>query len=273
MSENFSFEERSQIREQVVQEFVQNQKSMAAISRETGLSSYMVKKLLVEANVETSRKPAPPRPHLFEKIETEEDAYWLGLLYADGNVGKKDNGIALDLKESDKYLVEQFRQYCGIEKELVPHIIRRNGKEYVSYVCRFYNKEVKENLIKLGCVPAKSLILTCPTKEQVPDHLFPAFVRGYCDGDGYVRWEEIRHKEFILLGTEEFLTVLAKRMGWNTAYIHPDGTCKNFKLEIWKMNEVYDILSLLYEGQELCLKRKQEVFLKAKTYMDKKASQ
>jgi hypothetical protein len=37
-------------------------------------------------------------------------------------------------------------------------------------------------------------------------------------------------------------------MNWEEiAHVHPDGTCKNFRLEIWKMKAVYEILTLLYK--------------------------
>ena len=35
--------------------------------------------------------------HIFEKIDTEDKAYWLGFLYADGSVGFKENKIELGL--------------------------------------------------------------------------------------------------------------------------------------------------------------------------------
>ena len=113
------------------------------------------------------------------------------------------------------------------------------------------------------------MILKCPTKEQVPDELLPAFIRGYCDGDGYVRWEEIRHKEIVILGTLDFLDGIVKRMHWeDIAHIRPDNSGKIFRLEIWRMNYVYEILKLLYKDVELCLTRKQNVYYKAQKYME-----
>lgn len=37
----------------------------------------------------------------FKKIDTEEKAYWLGFLYADGCVGSKEAKIELGLAEKD----------------------------------------------------------------------------------------------------------------------------------------------------------------------------
>ena len=38
-----------------------------------------------------------------------------------------------------------------------------------------------QSLIKLGCVPRKSLIITLPS---IPKNLMHHFIRGYFDGDG-----------------------------------------------------------------------------------------
>lgn len=264
-------EERNNYKQETIQMYTEENFSMNKIAKILGISDSTVKKFLVEENIEikTNYVPYSVKDNLFEKISNEEDAYWLGLLYADGNISSKGNGIELDLKAEDKYLVQQFNDYCGVTKSIKKHIIRRNEKEYVSYRSNFSNEKAHTNLIKLGCVSAKSLILKCPTKEQVPDKLLPAFIRGYCDGDGYVRWEEIRHKEIVLLGTQNFLEGLIQRMHWeDIAHVRPDGKSKNFRLEIWKMDSVYNTLSLLYKDKELCLKRKQEIFYKAQKYME-----
>ena len=44
------------------------------------------------------------------------------------------------------------------------------------------------DLIKQGCVPNKSLILTFPNKHQVPENLINHFIRGYFDGDGSINY-------------------------------------------------------------------------------------
>lgn len=266
-------EERNIYKQKAIDLYTNKQLSMNKIAQQLGISDSTVKKFLTEENIEIRKKRVSydVKENLFNTIKTEEDAYWLGLLYADGNVSSKGYGIELDLKEEDQYLVEQFREYCGVTKPLSKHVIKRNNKEYISYRCNFANEDCHKNLIEKGCLSAKSLILKCPTKEQVPDNLLLPFIRGYCDGDGYVRWEEIRHKEIVLLGTQDFLEGIIKRMKWqNIAHVRPDGKSKNFRLEIWRMNDVYNVLSLLYKDAKLCLKRKQMVYFRAQEYMEQR---
>ena len=54
----------------------------------------------------------------FEKIDTEEKAYWLGFLYADGSVGSKDDRIELGLAEKDFHHIEKFRDFIGINNKI-----------------------------------------------------------------------------------------------------------------------------------------------------------
>lgn len=264
-------EERNIYKQQAIDLYINEKLSMNKIAKILKISDSTVKTFLDEENIEIRKNylSYTVKPDLFKEIKTEEDAYWLGLLYADGYVASKGYGVELSLKAEDQYLVQQFNDYCGVTKPLKQHIIRKNNKEYISYRCNFTDKNAHDNLIQKGCLQAKSLILKCPTEEQVPTHLLPDFIRGYCDGDGYVRWEQVRHKKIVLLGTLEFLEGIIKRMNWEKiAYVRPDGKSQNFRLEIWRMNDVYDILSLLYENKALCLKRKQEVYFKAKKYME-----
>lgn len=255
----------------IINGYVNERKSMNKLSKELKISDSTVKRILVENGIEIKKRNLSyaVNEEIFSEIKTDEDAYWLGFLYADGSVQKVGNGISLDLKEEDKYILEEFRNYCGLTKPLRKHTITKNGKNYISYCCDFSNEKIKNNLIKLGCVPSKSLILTCPTEEQVPQKFLISFIRGYCDGDGYVRWNngESRHKEFCLLGTEQFLNGIVKRMKWeNFAYIYKDNTSRIFKLSVYQKKHVYEILEQLYDT-DLCLLRKKEIYLRAKEEM------
>ena len=119
--------------------------------------------------------------HKFEKIDTEEKAYWLGFLDADGcihNGRNYDYGIELGLQEQDYSHLVKFKDF--IEKD--NKICYR--EKINSYRYQFKNKTMNKDLINLGCVPHKSLILKFPDEDQVPDNFLIPFIRGYFDGDG-----------------------------------------------------------------------------------------
>lgn len=48
---------------------------------------------------------------VFEKIDTEEKAYWLGFLFADGYVGTNDNSVGLGLAIKDIEHVKKFKKF------------------------------------------------------------------------------------------------------------------------------------------------------------------
>ena len=93
----------------------------------------------------------------FETIDTEEKAYWLGFLYADGSVGSNDDRIELGLAERDLHHIEKFRDFIGINNKIS---YREKTK---SYRYAFKSQNCKQDLINKGCVPRKSLILKYPT--------------------------------------------------------------------------------------------------------------
>ena len=84
------------------------------------------------------------------------------------------------------------------------------------------------DLIKQGCIPNKSLVLTFPNKHQVPENLINHFIRGYFDGDGSINYEirekySVRKKQNIkrlnvnaqFIGTKEMLTVINNCVNFN----------------------------------------------------------
>jgi hypothetical protein len=113
----------------------------------------------------------------FEVIDNEDKAYFLGLLFADGNVYTARNRVQITLANEDAYILKKFAaciEYTGklyIDREKYSKLI-------------LPSKKMCSDLTKLGCTPNKSLTLQFPT--EVPDELMHHFIRGCFDGDGHV---------------------------------------------------------------------------------------
>ena len=118
-------------------------------------------------------------------------AYVLGLIFADGaieDVRKSSRTCYLAISNNDKSLLEQVRNALHSEHKIYyrkPRIVKfSDGKSYrcaESFILRIGNKGIYKNLLSLGLVPRKSLIVQFP---EIPDAYFNYFVRGYFDGDG-----------------------------------------------------------------------------------------
>lgn len=148
---------------------------------------------------------------IFSTIDTEEKAYWLGFLYADGSVGNANiisrNSIELTLKATDKNHLMHFIQFISNENSEIPmqfRIHEIDGKFYYSYRVIVNSKKMTNDLRKLGCFTSKSLTLKFPTAEQVPKHLIRHFIRGYFDGDGFNSINSENTLTFGVCGTYDF---------------------------------------------------------------------
>ena len=129
----------------------------------------------------------------FDIIDTEDKAYWLGFLYADGNVsyGKDKNGerkgctVELSLAEKDKDHLYKFMKCIDADNQypLEKRIISLSNKKYIAYRLCLNSVKLGNDLEKHGCVPNKSLILKRPNIEE---GLIRHFIRGYFDGDGCI---------------------------------------------------------------------------------------
>lgn len=196
--------------------------------------------------------------NFFQIINSEESAYWLGFLYADGAISLKGNNIEVSLQSSDINHLEKFKNSLGFSED--KHIYCDNVR------CRFYfrNKKIKEDLIKLGCAPQKSLTLQFPNEDIVPNNYLFDFLRGYVDGDGSIMIGQNSKGEYCkprinILGTEAFLQGLIKRTGWNQATIRQTQS-KAFSVE-WGGYLYMDYLHSLYKNANIYLNRKYEKYL------------
>ncbi len=130
--------------------------------------------------------------NFFEKIDSEEKAYILGMFYADGNIAPyinkygvvKSYKIRLRLAIKDEQIVRDISKLMlGYDAVIIRPRKEKNWQSIASF--QIGNKKLGYDLIKLGCVPNKSAVLRMPTFEQVPKEYYRHFVRGFFDGDGH----------------------------------------------------------------------------------------
>ena len=189
----------------------------------------------------------------FNVIDTEEKAYWLGFLYADGCVHSAENKIELGLAEKDCKHIEKFKNFMNINNKIC---YRGDTK---SYRISFRSASCKEDLIDKGCVPKKSLILIFPNEDQVPNSLIKHFIRGYFDGDG---WFTNTPKCFQagIIGTEIFIKGFLEKTesiitNSNKIFnVHREGGAKSYAFS--SFNDVYNFLNWIYKDATVYLDRK-----------------
>lgn len=113
----------------------------------------------------------------FSCIDTEEKAYILGLLYADGCVCSTNNCISIVFQTKDRDLLDIIKTALTSTHPI---------KHFSTYsLFNFTSKQLKQDLITLGCVPKKSKILQFP-EFLILSPLLKHFLRGYFDGDGSI---------------------------------------------------------------------------------------
>lgn len=203
-------------------------KNAKQVAEKCDCSSSFIRKTLKRLNI--SIRPSHIYPNkrstkyisnekFFDTIDTEEKAYTFGFFYADGNNytgnGKKlTYEISISLQEQDKYILEKFRDF------LSPNSILRfidKKKDNINwnnqYKLIIHNKIISQQLTNLGCVPAKSLILTFP-KWLVDPNLQRHFIRGYFDGDGTLCARKPK---------------ITGHIAWEWGIISSDSFCENIK--------------------------------------------
>ena len=206
----------------------------------------------------------------FERIDTEEKAYWLGFLYADGYIGEKyRNGklkqmfLEVALKSSDEEHLVKLMEALGYDNYKITHRTINN-----SDTCRvgIYCTKMCRDLIDKGCIPNKSLVLQFPSYEIVPKNLMKDFIRGYIDGDGYLG---VKHNKLyntlrfgICCGSQDFLVSLIKELDLkDTDYCFRKDKRNNlFVVEIHKEPTIR-IIKYLYEHSKVHLTRKYNLVL------------
>lgn len=197
----------------------------------------------------------------FDIIDSEEKAYFLGFIYADGCNSRK--GLVLQLHPDDIEILEKLKvAMCSN----APISIGKNSKQHDFARFVIYDSYLSESLYRIGCPPAKTLTLNFPTYLQVPKSLLSHFIRGYFDGDGFIGTGKAKHYNnwfgFSIVSTEKFLQGVQSQfnsLGINSR-IRKIKNAKAYRLQISGVNHMMKALEFLYKDATIFLERKKKVY-------------
>ena len=206
----------------------------------------------------------------FSAIDTEEKAYWLGFMYADGYVtGTKIVGCKLSTKD-EEHLIKLRNTLSPTKPLYYDETSQGFGNNTKSVALILTNRNLFKDLVSKGCIQNKSKLLTFPNENIVPKELIHHFIRGYFDGDGSVT-AGINPKGHIriligIVGTESFLSEIRKALSLeDTKYLYKYKNKDIHELKVGGTNVVKAIYNFLYKDATVFLERK---YIKFKEYYE-----
>lgn len=198
----------------------------------------------------------------FDCIDTQDKAYLLGLLYADGC---NSNGhIFIRLQERDKDILDKMNIALDSDRPLrFIDYSSRNGCCQNQYGLDIVNQHMSNQLALLGMIPNKSLVLEFPQWMNV--ELYPHFIRGYFDGDGYVS-KNYNNAKLSIISTKVFCEkikdIVYRDIGVNACiYLcHKNESTTTRTLQISGRNQIKKFLDYIYNDANLYLDRKYNIY-------------
>lgn len=277
------------ITEQEIEEMVslyKESKSSYKVAKQIGRSQHAVLRHLrqvVPELVENNRTSVPNNTrrkkytvnhNYFQTIDTQEKAYILGFLYADGYVNEKGT-LEIGLHPKDNSVLEFIKTQLESSAPIKSHhSASSHSKVGLLRLC-IHSKKLVNDLVKYGCVQNKTFKISFPTFLQ--KDLVKHFIRGYFDGDGCIYNVKKNNTFGISIASNiTFLEGMGKYLQ-NEIGLSKITIYKNNKIGYLKYHSKTDIDMLyhcLYDQATCFLQRKYNIFqdflekLSKQTYID-----
>lgn len=196
----------------------------------------------------------------FENIDSEEKAYWLGFMYADGYITNNSFGFSINI--IDKNHAIKFNESLQANNPI--HEYKGTGYSENSIMCRTLLTSAKtvNDLINKGCIRNKTLQLKFPTEDIVPRHLMYHFLRGYMDGDGSINFHKkgnYQAWQISFIGQKDFLNKIKDFFNKTDLKLSTKDNI-TYQINFTGNQQVKRILNILYHDATIYLDRKYEKY-------------
>ena len=206
----------------------------------------------------------------FKCINTEEKAYILGFICADGHI--ESDRLTITVSIRDKDILEKIRNAMH-SNHPIKEIQRTNpykkaNREKLTLVeLMMGSVELVKPLFNMGLTTNKTYTLSGNILKYVPKYLMRDFLRGYFDGDGNVsfgkRYNSGYKYNINICGNEDFLLKSFQTYFPSNNKLYKD--LHSRQCYVWKISQrdkVKDFMYYLYYNSSIFLQRKYNEFRK-----------
>ena len=194
--------------------------------------------------------------HFFDEIDTEEKAYFLGLLLADGHISTR-NAIMLTMKDID--IIEKYKKEIKSNKEI-------KQDKYGNYYLNITSKTICDTLRRYGFHNRKSYEFDIDKiLKSIPELLLHHFVRGMFDGDGSIQiyeYDYLKKPQYHLgyTGLQNIVDFIKRYFDLHTKTVKE--TDITFTCVTSCTKDIKRIFNLLYKDATVYIDRKYNTFTK-----------
>ena len=258
------------IEEHIVQEY-NNGVSSEKIAQELDLNASTICRILKRKGIGLKHAKHFNRKYqinesFLDVIDTQEKAYFLGFMYADGAVHKEAPSFKLELHVQDMDILEKFQRLLFIGD------VSKIGTDRIKYkYFSIRSKRLRDKLIENGCVPAKTFKVSLP--KTLSEELMHHFLRGLYDGDGCINICESGRVRVILTGYYNFLLEIKEYLSTKhgiSGLLRADENNRVADLVVSKNYDAQKFLEYLYTDANIYLDRKYTKYQDALISLNKK---
>jgi hypothetical protein len=217
------------------------------IPNQLGVTGRSVARVLNEAGINTKRRNRYTlNENYFDVIDSQEKAYLLGLIAADGCV-TKSNYVAFESidKELTDLLCKEL-QYSGKIRIVKPENYAPH------YRINFSSRKISSALFSYGVIPGRTFsgVYYFPASKYLA-----SYILGYFDGDGCAYVNQGRSGGLVcIVGSFEFTCELTKRLVMGVVEEHH--LKKVYYWRIYSRKNIENFYNFLYQHPNLGLQRK-----------------
>lgn len=197
----------------------------------------------------------------FEVIDTEEKAYILGFIAADGYIDEDHNRVVIVLNRQDIDIIHKIKTACHSDHKVYEFV--KDGK-YDHCGIKLNSARLVKSLVEKGLTVRKSLTLSSDILKHVPEVLMRHFLRGFFEGDGHVtygaKYSSGTKYAIIIIGPEEFLRNSFGKYCTTNSPITKYSSCNMYRWVTSKKSHVDAFLTYIYKDATIYLERKHSVY-------------